>query len=195
MNNKTAKKIIVLGSLVFSFLFAATNTFAYSCMSYDCESYDYNTNNNQGYSQYDYSQHVVPIEYVRSDTKPTVINNYYYQNTPNPNTTTINREVNTVRTNEDNYTTDNYQTENNQNNIDDEYYRNNLGASAYGSYDQSRENDITALSLRGSGSFMPSSIWQWILVIILILAIIIIARMFVRKPHPADHDTHVTHAH
>lgn len=52
------------------------------------------------------------------------------------------------------------------------------------------KNDLTALSLRGDGGFMPSSIWQWILVVILILAIIIIGRMFVHKPQPGEHDQH-----
>lgn len=48
-------------------------------------------------------------------------------------------------------------------------------------------NGLTALSFRGSGSFMPSSIWQWFIVILLILAIIIIARMIGRR------DTHTVH--
>jgi len=65
---------------------------------------------------------------------------------------------------------------------------NNLGASAAGS-------NLTALSLKGSGSFMPSSIWQWLLVVALILIIIIIARTLARKPEVA-HDPHgVAHAH
>jgi len=61
--------------------------------------------------------------------------------------------------------------------------------------DSANNNGITALSLRGSGSFMPSSIWQWLLVIVLILVIIIIARTFVKKPSPGDHDTHAAHSH
>ncbi len=44
-------------------------------------------------------------------------------------------------------------------------------------------NGLTALSLAGSGSFMPSSIWQWFLVILFILAIIIIVRMLTRPDH------------
>jgi hypothetical protein len=63
---------------------------------------------------------------------------------------------------------------------------NNLGASA--------NNGITALSLRGSGGFMPSSIWQWLLVIVLILAIIVISRVLIRKPTVAQ-ETHTTHVH
>ncbi len=44
-------------------------------------------------------------------------------------------------------------------------------------------NNLSALSLNGSGGFMPSSVWQWILIVFLILIIIIIARLF-KKPEP-----------
>lgn len=54
------------------------------------------------------------------------------------------------------------------------------------------DNGLTALSLAGSGSFMPSSIWQWLIVIFLILVIIIIARML-SKPH--THEVHTVTAH
>ena len=59
---------------------------------------------------------------------------------------------------------------------------------------QTEDNGLTALSLKGSGSFMPSSIWQWMLVILLILAIIILARTLTKKP--AHHgDPHAAPAH
>jgi hypothetical protein len=54
-----------------------------------------------------------------------------------------------------------------------------------------QENNLTALSVRGSGGFMPSSVWQWFLVILLILAIVIIARAMTR----GSHDAHAVHAH
>lgn len=54
-------------------------------------------------------------------------------------------------------------------------------------------NDLAALSLQGSGGFMPSSVWQWLFVILLILAIIIIARMLGRAP--AHHETHTVATH
>ncbi len=53
-------------------------------------------------------------------------------------------------------------------------------------------NELTALSLAGSGGFMPSSIWQWFLVILLILAIIILARILSR---PSHHEVHTVTAH
>ncbi len=54
-------------------------------------------------------------------------------------------------------------------------------------------NGLTALSLAGSGGFMPSSVWQWLLVILLILAIIVIARMLSR-PH-VNHEVHTVASH
>lgn len=51
-------------------------------------------------------------------------------------------------------------------------------------------NELTALSFRGSGSFMPSSIWQWFVVILLILAIILIARMISRSSHTVHTVSH-----
>lgn len=53
-------------------------------------------------------------------------------------------------------------------------------------------NGLTALSLAGSGSFMPSSIWQWLIVVFLILMIIILARML-GKSH--SHTVHTVAAH
>ncbi len=49
-------------------------------------------------------------------------------------------------------------------------------------------NDLAALSLAGSGGFMPSSVWQWLFVILLILAVIILFRMLTRANH---HESHV----
>lgn len=53
-------------------------------------------------------------------------------------------------------------------------------------------NGLTALSFKGSGGFMPSSIWQWILVVLLILAIIIIARSLSKS---SSHGAHAAPAH
>jgi hypothetical protein len=99
---------------------------------------------------------------------PTVINNYYYYQTPP-----------TTKTNATTTTSDNSSDKTASDPI------NNLGASALNSL-----KTAPALSMNGSGGFMPSSIWQWILVVILILTIIIIGRMFVHKPDPAEHDAH-----
>lgn len=122
------------------------------------------------YQQSGYStNNVIPSTVT---TKPNVVNNYYYQTAP---ATT----AKTSTTSTDKSTTDTSNTEVNN--------ANGLGASAY--------NGITALSLRGSGSFMPSSVWQWILVIVLILAIIIISRILIKKPTLEMQESHVAHAH
>lgn len=60
-------------------------------------------------------------------------------------------------------------------------------------YDDEGRNNLTALSLQGSGSFMPSSVWQWLIVIFLILVVIIIARMITRKPE--HHEVHTVVGH
>ncbi len=71
-----------------------------------------------------------------------------------------------------------------------------LLASAYGAYNSQPVqivdgNGVTALTVAGSGGFMPSSVFQWFLVILLILAIIIVARMisksFSRSHAPVAH--------
>lgn len=56
---------------------------------------------------------------------------------------------------------------------------NMLGASAYNGY--SSGSDLTALSINGSGSFLPSSVYQWIMFFILLLAIVIVIRIIIRK--------------
>ena len=69
-----------------------------------------------------------------------------------------------------------------------------MGASAYGSQDQGvvandtnvDGNGVTALSINGSKSFMPSSIFQWLMFIVIMLAIIIIARIIVKKSSTSD---------
>lgn len=100
-------------------------------------------------------------------TTPTIINNYnyYYQTPPTVSKTSPTTSDTSKKTTSDPI--------------------NNLGASALNSI-----KTAPALSANGNGGFLPSSVWQWVLTVILILIIIIVARMFVRKPDPADHDAH-----
>jgi len=74
------------------------------------------------------------------------------------------------------------------------YDANMLGANAYGyngyngygngqvivdpSYDP---NGVTALSLNGSGGFLPSSVFQWFMFVLLMLAIVIVVRIIIKK--------------
>lgn len=87
------------------------------------------------------------------------------------------------------------------------YDANMLGASAYGyngaygynngqvlvdpSYDP---NGVTALSINGSGGFLPSSIFQWFMFILLVLAIVIVARIIIKKRN-AQNISHGAQAH
>lgn len=85
------------------------------------------------------------------------------------------------------------------------YSNNAMVASAYGNNGQQiyanqpyvgqqvDTNGVTALSLKGSGSFMPSSLFQWIMFILLVLAIIIVARMVARRSAANNAHTVVVH--
>lgn len=55
-------------------------------------------------------------------------------------------------------------------------------------------NGVTALSLNGSGGFLPTSVFQWFMLILLILAIIIVARMIARRA-AANNNPHGAVAH
>ncbi len=80
------------------------------------------------------------------------------------------------------------------------YNSNQMIASAYGANPQQvlvgqpvDTNGVTALSVNGSGSFMPSSVFQWIMLVLLILAIVIVARMLAKKS--VNNDPHSVPAH
>lgn len=185
MENKITKiLIVVLGVIIFSYAFANSVSAAYnpiyafsnnpvtyhdnSAVEYAGNGY-YNYNPQPYYYQYPVAYNTVnPVNTTTAKPTTSVVNNYYYQTAPVKTVTST--PVVEAKTDEVNS-------------------QNNLGASAYDS--QKAGNGITALSLRGSGSFMPSSIWQWIFTVILILVIIIIARTFVHKPTPGEH----SHAH
>lgn len=186
MENKITKNLIILGAIIFTLAF--TNQAQAYCQRYAFSNKlvdRHCVEENDYYQNYETSSTgTTSYNDQTSSSKTSVVNNYYYP------TKYVSPEVATnTNTSTANKTVDNYSNSNTGKNV----YSNSLGASAYDS--NQTGNGITALSLRGSGSFMPSSIWQWILVVILILIIIIIARMFVRKPNPADHDNHVVHAH
>jgi len=204
MKYKITKNLIALGILVFS-IFSANNIFAYSCSGYSCS--DYSSNYGDSYNNYDYRDNYndynsrnynqdrrVYDRYV-SNREPVIINNYYPVVEKTTRVVTVaepsvisptipvteGKPISTIPTTSSNSNTNS--SSNNTGAIEG----NLLGASAYGS------SGLTALSLGGSGSFMPSSIWQWIFVVILILVIIILTRIFVKKPSPEDHDHHVGH--
>ncbi len=53
-------------------------------------------------------------------------------------------------------------------------------------------NSLTALSLHGSNSFLPDTVWEWICVFFLMLVIIILIRQFRKR---ASHDVHAVAHH
>jgi len=82
------------------------------------------------------------------------------------------------------------------------YDANNLGASAYGynnGYTNATPvtndpNGVAALSMNGSGGFMPSSVFQWFMIVLLILAIVIVARIIIKK-RASQNTVHVAPTH
>ncbi len=137
---------------------------------------------------------------VNNGSTTPVVNNYYYGTSSNSSGTSSTAKSTTSSTNKTTSITKDVAVKSNTNdtnNVAGVRERTNvLGASAADSYgyygdqaycytgDYGNGSNLTALSLRGSGGFMPSSVWQWILAVILILAIIIIARMIVKSnPH------------
>lgn len=220
MNNKIIKKLISLSVVAFSFIFI-NNALAYN--PYDSSYWltpvsdnsfeDYADDMGNGY----YTTRNYPNDYNRystssgSNTSGThIVNNYYYQT--NPSNTSKTNTTSTVKTVSDNkdvaYNTTNRNVSSSvnsgtgYNNSGYNNSNNNLGASAYNGYsygydtnNSNQGSNITALSWRGSGGFMPSSIWQWVVVVILILAIIIISRMIMHRKTVVLQGAHVSHSH
>lgn len=67
---------------------------------------------------------------------------------------------------------------------------NNVPVVASTTYDP---NGVTALSMNGSGGFLPTSVFQWFMFILLILAIVIVARIIIKKN--ALNNAHAVPAH
>lgn len=111
--------------------------------------------------------------YYQPDTKP-VVNNYYYKDeSVSAKSTTTTTTKSSTSGNTKTSTTDS--TANNVNGTGS-----NANSAEALSTDGTK-NDLTALSFRGDGGFLPSSFWQWLLVIFLILFIVIIARVIARS--------------
>lgn len=130
---------------------------------------------------------------LASNTNPTVVNNYYYS-TSNPATSTSTKTADSATSKTASTKTVSGTKVASAGNVSTGYYNdvplareansvrsysgssyfNNLGASAYG-----------ATGYRTVGSFMPNSVWDWILTILLVMAIIVVYRMIVRKARKA----------
>lgn len=220
MMNKTTKNLIILGTILFSLNFAnsafASSSFytnssnsdnldnnqnyyqdSYRNNNYD---YNYNSNHNSNYRDYNYDSNYNPRR-QNTQTETPIINNYYY---PTPTTTKTSTSTSTSSSSFIEKTpvaTSTVATttpapapaptpvvantlDQNGDGIND----NLLGASA--------ANGLTALSLNGSGGFMPSSIWQWILVAFLILIIIVLIRTVTNsRPRVSEHHDSIVLSH
>lgn len=117
-----------------------------------------------------------------SNSGTTIVNNYY-TTTPASTTKVTTNNKSITKNNTATTATSNTSTKNTDTSKDTET------DSVYGGAKDVTGSNLTALSLRGSGSFMPSSIWQWILVVFLILILIILVRI-AAKPRPKVHEVH-----
>jgi len=194
MIKKTLKNLIIFGA--FAFLFISTNNalaYYYNNTWYPDYNYQFSTSDNPNAPTMDYRNAIYttninpntystnPYNYsnnTNNSNNPTqtpIVNNYYTTTAPAVASTT--KTVTTPST---------VQKDNSVN-------ASNTDGTLKPLTDTASSNNLTALSLNGSGGFMPSSIWQWLLVIFLILVIIIIARVLGKKP--AANSPHATPAH
>ena len=217
MNNKTSKNLIVTFGALAILFFSANSAQAYvpgvwdpqprvqtngsafvdvpvvnNVMSINNTSTNNTTTNSNINSNTSNSNSVNPSVYAYNNPNNNALypNRTVSNNTSNTSSTTYNRVVTTparVVNPNANYNTVVYPTQNTG------YVQQQTGTtSGYvnTTANTTNGNDLSALSINGSGSFMPSSVFQWFLTILLILAIIIIARMIIR--HSANHkDSHV----
>lgn len=119
------------------------------------------------------------------------VTNTYSSNGVNPNSntvsqntstksTTVNRQVASTTTTNKTINTSNTANANNNDTVNTTNVSNA----------RTQGNGLTALSLQGSNSFMPDTVWEWICVFFLILIIIILIRQF----RPNAHGGHSAHS-
>jgi cobalamin biosynthesis Mg chelatase CobN len=144
----------------------------------------------------------VPTTYDAPVVPQTVaMNNYNFNTNNGSSNTNVNPNTNTSNTSTNTKTVTKNTTTNTTKVATAARVRNtNTSDSGYVSSDFNNQlkpvvttgNNLTALSVAGSGGFMPSSVFQWFLIILLILAIIIVARMLTRSDH---HEVHTVTSH
>lgn len=189
MFTKISKNLIVFGIVVLSFVFANNayaRTYAFSgeptgeygfIPSGDLSSARnlYNVNNRYSYPYYNTNTNS-QSKTSTSNSNPSVVNNYYYNNSSSTKTTESSTSKTTTSQTAKNTTSNSNssaplakEVSGNANSSSNGIYR-NLGASAYGSG-----------SYGDSSDFMPDTFFEWLLVILLILAIIVVYRMIIRN--------------
>lgn len=205
MNNKTLKNLIAIG--IFAFFVMGVNNVnasdigkrpytpryvnpAYVTPIYNTDAYSYGETQ-YNYAQqepYTYVQAQPQIKYIEQPVRTEIRYIPATSTTTSTNNTYSNQGASVVRANTSTNQTRTYTSTNtgSRGNTGEyvSYDANGqmISASAYNGYNNGQQvvyddNGVTALSVRGSGGFMPSSVWQWLLLIILILAIVIVARM------------------
>ena len=203
MKNYISKFLIVLGTLTFSFVFVNSASAALTiekCMNpgwttpvgcdalldsyyagrYNPGGYDYSYSNNQ-YAYNNPNQY--SNGYSNSQSGTPIINNYYYQTNPTTNKTTTSSTVKSTTASSTSAKSNTSDTSKTNTKVEDT----SKDSQDVFTTDGGSTNGLTALSSRGSDSFLPSSFWQWLLVIILILIIVIIARKIARSSHDNIH--------
>lgn len=188
MKNKILKNSIIAGMFIFV-IFGFQNAFAYSySVDFDrMEIKNFPTSLPSSYisnsDNFDYQSTQYNTQYYSTQNSQNnqASNQYLYPNTTTK-TTSTNNSNNTKLSNPNVV----YSGTSSNNDLPPVIYSDSTSTS----YD----NGLTALSVKGSGGFMPSSIWQWILVILLIFGIIVIARVLTKK-HTVHEVHHAAPAH
>lgn len=216
MNMKINKNLIFLGALVVFLGFSqvadaayvcephaivGTDHFVTSCYNTTPNYVDYSTVGRLGDSSNTGPGMGAPIAYSYDSGYNTNYNNTNYNNgynntNPNNNVNTTNTSngvstnnsstnKSTTVTRTSNTTSNKVATSNTNNNSNKEVAGTTNVSNTEGS--NLSANGLTALSLQGSDSFLPDTVWEWICVFFLILIIIILIRQFKGKP---SHDVH-----
>jgi len=163
MKNKTPKNLIVIGAVAIMLFGAARTTYAYVPGVWDPQPRV--QTNEPTFIQ-------APIEYdapvQRQVVEAQEPYTYYYSPTPVPPKTQTRTITRTVYVDQNGATVQ----------------QGNLPPVVENPTNSTDNNGLTALSFQGNGGFFPSSIWQWILVVLLIFAVVVIARSFKKEEHP-----------
>ncbi len=203
MTNKTLKNLISLASLAILFVFT-NSALAYVPGIYEPEwNYSYSgsafTEIPTNYPSYQNVQTATKTIYVKGPTNyvPGPTNTVYVPTSTN--TVYVPAPAKTVYVPTSTYSNigqpaNNAVANQNNSNVNTDRYNDNLTASVYNA-NAGKNSELTALAFNGSGGFMPSSVWQWIIVVFLILIIIIIIRVIIKKPDEIHehHEVHTTH--
>jgi ATP-dependent Zn protease len=200
MNNKT-KNLIAFAFTAFVFVFASHASAAVTADDYGTPKYSNNYyNNNYGYSNnYNSQAYAQPYQqpyqqqYAQTYQQPAPVYNQpnTQQTYSSPLTNqSVNNSVNNTSVNTTKTTTVRHIVS--RNTAPKPTYQNqvagtNVGVVNASDVNQVQADNLPALSMRGSNTFMPDTVFEWLLTIIFILVIIIIIRLMSKKHGHGDH--------